>query len=88
MLFLTTLLTSIIITIVVMPYFRELSVRIQALDKPGERKVHEHVMPRCGGMAMASGTCVPILLWLPKTYFVKGLLVGGLILIFLAWPMI
>ena len=82
MLFLTTLLTSIILTIVVMPYFLELAVRLQALDKPGQRKVHEDVMPRCGGMAMTIGASVPILLWLPKTYFVKGLLVGGLILMF------
>jgi UDP-GlcNAc:undecaprenyl-phosphate GlcNAc-1-phosphate transferase len=82
MLFLTTLLTSIILTIVVMPYFLELAVRLQALDKPGDRKIHESVMPRCGGMAMAIGASVPILLWLPKTYFVKGLLIGGLILMF------
>jgi len=82
MLFLTTLLVSIIITIAIMPYSRELAVRLQALDKPGERKVHKLEMPRCGGTAMACGACVPILLWLPKTNFIKGLMVGGLILIF------
>ena len=30
---------------------------------------------------MASGACVPLLLWLPKTNFFKGLMIGGLILI-------
>jgi UDP-GlcNAc:undecaprenyl-phosphate GlcNAc-1-phosphate transferase len=81
MFFLTTLLISILITIVVMPYSRELAKRLQALDKPGHRKVHDHIMPRCGGMAMAIGACLPILLWSPKTHFVQGILLGGLILV-------
>jgi UDP-GlcNAc:undecaprenyl-phosphate GlcNAc-1-phosphate transferase len=82
MLFLTTLLISIIITIAIMPYSRELAVKLQALDKPGYRKVHEQVMPKCGGMAMAVGACVPIMLWAPKTHFIKGLLIGSLIIVF------
>jgi UDP-GlcNAc:undecaprenyl-phosphate GlcNAc-1-phosphate transferase len=81
MLFLTTLLVSIIITIVIMPHSRELAVKLQALDRPGGRKVHEHVMPKCGGMAMAIGAAVPVLLWAPKTHFVKGLLIGSLIIV-------
>jgi UDP-GlcNAc:undecaprenyl-phosphate/decaprenyl-phosphate GlcNAc-1-phosphate transferase len=81
MLFLTTLLISIIITIAAMPHTRELAVRFQALDRPNSRKVHAHVMPRCGGLAMAVGICVPILLWAPKTNFVKGLLVGAVIIV-------
>jgi UDP-GlcNAc:undecaprenyl-phosphate GlcNAc-1-phosphate transferase len=88
MLFLTTLLISIIITIAIMPYSRELAVKLQALDKPGYRKVHEQVMPKCGGMAMAVGACVPIMLWAPKTHFIKGLLIGSLIIVFSAWPTI
>ena len=75
MLFLTTLLISTIITIAVMPHSREVAIRLQALDRPGHRKVHGQVMPKCGGMAMAIGTCVPIMLWAPKTHFVKGLLI-------------
>jgi UDP-GlcNAc:undecaprenyl-phosphate GlcNAc-1-phosphate transferase len=51
------------------------------LDRPGHRKVHEHVMPKCGGMAMAIGAVVPILLWAPKTNFVHGLLIGSLIIV-------
>ena len=82
MLFLTTLLASIIVTIVIMPHSRELAVKLQALDRPGGRKVHAHVMPKCGGMAMAIGAVVPILLWAPKTHFVKGLLIGSLIIVF------
>lgn len=82
MLYLTTLLISILITIAVMPYSRELAVKLQALDKPGRRKIHEHVMPKCGGMAMVVGAFVPIMLWAPKTHFVKGLLIGAMIIVF------
>jgi UDP-GlcNAc:undecaprenyl-phosphate GlcNAc-1-phosphate transferase len=82
MLFLTTLLISIIVTIAIMPYSRELAVKLQAMDKPNHRKLHEHVMPKCGGMAMAIGACVPIMLWAPKSYFITGLLIGGLIIVF------
>lgn len=82
MLFLTTLLISIIITIAIMPYSRELAVKLQAMDKPNHRKVHEQVMPRCGGMAMTVGAFVPIMLWAPQTPFVRGLLIGALIIVF------
>jgi UDP-GlcNAc:undecaprenyl-phosphate GlcNAc-1-phosphate transferase len=81
MLFLTTLLISIIVTIAVMPHSRDLAVRLQAMDKPCSRKIHECAMPRCGGLAMAIGTCLPIMLWAPKTDFVKGLLIGSLIIV-------
>ena len=82
MLFLTTLLISIIITIAIMPYSRELAIKLQALDRPDHRKVHEQIMPKCGGLAMALGACVPIMLWAPKLPFVKGLLIGAMIIIF------
>ena len=82
MLFLTTLLISIIITIAIMPYCRELAIKLQALDKPSLRKVHKQVMPRCGGMAMTVGIFIPIMLWAPKTPFVRGLLIGSLIIVF------
>jgi UDP-GlcNAc:undecaprenyl-phosphate GlcNAc-1-phosphate transferase len=65
-----------------MPYGRELAIRLQALDRPGGRKQHHAVMPKCGGMAMAFGSCLPIVLWAPKTNFVNGLLLGGLIIVF------
>ena len=31
---------------------------------------------------MAIGACMPIMLWAPKTHFVKGLLIGALIIVF------
>jgi UDP-GlcNAc:undecaprenyl-phosphate GlcNAc-1-phosphate transferase len=81
MLFLTTLLVSIIVTIALMPYTRELACRLQAVDRPNQRKVHDQIMPKCGGMAIAIGAMMPILLWGPMTPFFKGLLIGSLIIV-------
>ena len=81
MLYLTTLLVSTIITIVVMPYSRELAIRLQAIDKPGPRKVHDHAVPKCGGLAMAIGAMTPVMLWAPKIPVIKGMLIGSLLIV-------
>jgi len=81
MLFLTTLLISIIVTIALMPYSRELACKLQAVDRPNQRKVHDQVMPKCGGMAMAIGVMTPVMLWAPMTPFTKALLIGTLIIV-------
>ena len=81
MLFLTTLLVSIIVTIALMPYARELAGKLQAVDRPNQRKVHTQIMPKCGGMAMAVGAMIPVMLWAPWTPFTKGLLIGTLIIL-------
>jgi len=81
MLFLTTLLISIIVTIAVMPYVKHLAYRLHSVDRPNYRKLHDRIMPKCGGMAMVIGAMVPILLWAPMTPFIKGLLNGTLIIV-------
>ena len=81
MLFLTTLLISIIVTIALMPYSKELACRLQAVDKPNHRKVNDRIMPKCGGMAMAAGSMTPVMLWAPMTPYNKGLLIGTLIIV-------
>lgn len=81
MIFLSTLLLSILITIGMVPVFSGIAVRWQLVDLPGARKVHTRAMPRCGGIAMALGAFVPVLLWNPKEPLVQGWLAGALILV-------
>ena len=81
MIFLSTLLLSVLITIVLVPVFRTIAVPLQLVDLPGARKVHTQAMPRCGGIAMAIGAFVPVLLWHPKEPLVQGWLAGALILV-------
>ena len=65
------------ITIALMPVFRKLAVRTKALDYPGDRKVHARPMPKSGGIAMALGVLIPVLLWTPADNFVIALLIGA-----------
>ena len=81
MLYLTSLLVSIVVTIAVMPFTCDLACRLQAVDRPNHRKVHHQTMPKCGGMAMAVGAAVPIMLWGKVGPFHNGLLIGTLIIV-------
>ncbi|HEX7551310.1 MAG TPA: MraY family glycosyltransferase, partial [Candidatus Methylomirabilis sp.] len=81
MIFLSTLLLSVLITIAMVPVFSILAVRWQLVDLPGARKVHTRAMPRCGGIAMALGAFVPVLLWNYMDPLVQGWLAGALILV-------
>lgn len=84
MIYLSSLMISMMITIVLIPFFRSLALRWHAgLDEPGERKVHTVPVPRTGGLGMAIGASVPILLWAPYDRFAVSLIIGsGLIVAF------
>jgi UDP-GlcNAc:undecaprenyl-phosphate GlcNAc-1-phosphate transferase len=51
------------------------------MDQPGERKVHQHPVPRIGGIAFTIGGFVSILSWVPKTSLTWSVLFGGLIIL-------
>jgi len=80
MIFLSTLLLSVFITITLIPLFSRVAIRVQALDMPDARKVHAVPIPRCGGVAMALGALVPILFWVPMTPRLSAYLAGCAIL--------
>ena len=71
------------ITIALVPFFRGLAVKINALDVPNERKVHKYPMPKSGGIAMALGAFIPILLWFPSGNFTRATIIGaGIVVLF------
>ena len=83
MIYLSTLLLSMFITMTLIPIFKGLAVKINAVDIPNERKVHEHPMPRAGGLAMALGALIPVLLWVPASGFSNAILIGaGIVTVF------
>lgn len=69
------------ITIVMIPVCRDIAMRLNVVDIPDERKVHLSAVPRCGGVAMAIGTLVPILLWGGRNEFMTALLIGAGVII-------
>jgi UDP-GlcNAc:undecaprenyl-phosphate/decaprenyl-phosphate GlcNAc-1-phosphate transferase len=82
MLFLSTLLLSMFITLTLIPVLRRAAIRVNAIDFPDARKVHDHPMPKSGGIAMALGAFIPIVLWAPGDPFVKAVLLGGVTVTF------
>lgn len=44
-------LASFLVSLVLVPICKKVSIHINALDYPNERKVHKHPMPRLGGLA-------------------------------------
>jgi UDP-GlcNAc:undecaprenyl-phosphate/decaprenyl-phosphate GlcNAc-1-phosphate transferase len=81
MIFLVTLLVSVLITIALTPAFSALATHYQLVDLPNERKVHQFPIPRVGGIAMALGAFIPMLCWQSADRFVQAYLVGAGILV-------
>lgn len=80
MIFLSTLLLSVFVTIALIPFFSRAAVRVHALDMPEPRKMHPVPVPRVGGAAMALAAIGPVILWAPMSPQVIALLTGGSIL--------
>jgi UDP-GlcNAc:undecaprenyl-phosphate/decaprenyl-phosphate GlcNAc-1-phosphate transferase len=81
MIYLSTLLLSLFITISLVPPLKSLAVRYQAVDFPNERKVHSRPIPKIGGLAMACGALIPVLLWASMDRFGYSLLAGSAIIV-------
>lgn len=82
MILMTTLFFSLILTVILVPIFSRLSIKMHAgIDIPDERKMHSVPVPRTGGIAIALGTVFPLLLWAPLDSLARGFLAGSAVLI-------
>ncbi|HEX7513603.1 MAG TPA: MraY family glycosyltransferase [Candidatus Methylomirabilis sp.] len=75
------MLLSVLLTIALVPVLRPLSLRLGMVDAPGDRKVHSRPISRVGGIAMAVGIFVPVLLWNTADRFVWAYLSGAAIIV-------
>jgi len=81
MIFISTLLISMFITMALIPIFRTLSLKLNIMDFPGERTVHPSPMPKLGGIAMALGILIPVMLWADGGRFMNAVLIGASIVV-------
>jgi len=72
-------ISALFITMVLVPPLMRLARPLHLLDIPDARKIHTEMVPRCGGLAIASGVLLPILMWLPKDQAMSGILSGALV---------
>jgi len=75
------LLLSVLLTTSLVAVLRPLALRLRMVDAPGGRKVHSLPIPRVGGIAMAIGIFVPVLLWNYADRFVWAYLSGAAIIV-------
>ncbi len=68
------------ITIALIPMLRSMAISKIIVDTPNERKVHRSPIPKTGGIAMALGILVPVLLWVPSDDFIRPVLIGAFVL--------
>ncbi len=83
MIYFSTLLFSMFLTIILIPILKGLAFRMKVVDVPNQRKIHTSPMPKTGGIAIAMGVFVPLLLWASGNEFVSAVLFGaGVIVLF------
>lgn len=75
------LLTSVFMTILLIPALGGLAVRMNVVDLPNERKVHTRPIPRIGGLAMAAGAFVSLLVFTPFDRLSASYLAGAAVLV-------
>jgi UDP-GlcNAc:undecaprenyl-phosphate GlcNAc-1-phosphate transferase len=68
---LITFLVSFFITLISIPLVKKISLAIDFVDIPGERKVHQHPIPLGGGIAIFLGIIITFSLALFSVYLLK-----------------
>lgn len=76
-----TLFICFMLTILLTPLIKKLAIRIGAVDKPNQRKVHMKVMPRLGGLAIYISFIAGVLLLQPDNPHSLPILLGSLIIV-------
>jgi UDP-GlcNAc:undecaprenyl-phosphate GlcNAc-1-phosphate transferase len=76
-----TLLVCFAVSILITPLIKKLAVLIGATDQPNQRKVHQSIMPRLGGLAIFISFIVGIFLLRPENPYSFAILLGSFIII-------
>lgn len=74
-------MTALLVCMALIPLLRLMAARLQIMDQPGGRKVHEHPVPRIGGIAFAVGACASIAWWGENDAVTLSVLLGSVIIV-------
>lgn len=68
-------------SVALIPLMIRLAPRLGMVDHPDARKVHSAPIPRAGGVGIAIGTLIPVLIWAPLGPAMRAYLAASLILL-------
>ena len=79
---LLAVVVAFIISFAMTPIVKSFAVKIGAMDVPTEkRRVHDHPIPRMGGLAIFIGFLLSVVLFADITQQVQGILLGAIIIV-------
>ncbi len=77
-----SLTLAMLLSFCLTPLVKRLAVRIGAVDVPKDkRRMHDHPIPRLGGLAIFVGSVVSILLFAKVDLPLRGILLGSLVIV-------
>lgn len=78
------LLVAALVALITTPVVRSLAVRMGAVDVPKDgRRMHDHPIPRMGGLAIFFGFILSVLIFQTLTPALRGMLLGSVIIVVL-----
>ncbi len=78
------LVLSMLVAFVSTPLVKNLAQKVGAVDVPKDaRRMHDHPIPRMGGLAIFFGFMLSVLLFVELTPQIKGMLLGAVIIVVL-----
>ena len=81
---LAALLVAALVALISTPVVRSLAFRVGAVDVPrDDRRMHDHPIPRMGGLAIFFGFILSVLIFLPLTPELRGMLLGSVVILIL-----
>lgn len=76
-----TLIVCFAVSILITPLMKKLAFLIGATDRPNQRKVHQSIMPRLGGLAIFISFIIGFFLLRPENPSSLAILLGSLIIV-------
>ncbi|MEG1241989.1 MAG: MraY family glycosyltransferase [Oscillospiraceae bacterium] len=79
---LITIAVAFVVSFAATPIVKAFAQKVGAMDVPGEvRRVHDHPIPRMGGLAIFLGFLLSVLLFADITRQMQGILLGAVIIV-------
>ncbi len=72
---------SLFITIALVPMVKTMAFRFNIVDLPNTRKIHSLPMPKSGGISMAAGVFIPVMLCVSQSRLMSSILIGASVIV-------